>query len=75
MKKMMIIGMIAMAFTSCVTIKNERLATEAQLNWSIEKASHSTKSEVTKQTSATTSQTSCKSDIRHKEGWIHPAAR
>ncbi len=57
-------------FTSCASTKGEHIS-GGQANWPVEETNLSTKG----QASATSSKTSYKPEIRHKEGWIHPAAR
>lgn len=76
MKKIMISGLVTLMFTSCASIKSEQFATVEQSGCpTVEESNQSAKSKVKEQTSVTSSQTSYKSEIHHKEGWIHPAAR
>lgn len=74
MKKIMISGLVTLMFTSCASTKNEQFATGEQSNC-LKEANLSMKGKVDEQTSVTLFQTSYKPEIRHKEGWIHPAAR
>lgn len=76
MKKIMISGLVTLMFTSCASTKSVQLATGGQPSWPVEEANLTMKKdEIKEQTTVAMSKVSCRPEIRHKEGWIHPAAR
>lgn len=77
MEKIIVSGLLLalIMITSCASTKDEQLVTGGQPNWPVEEANFTTKGEVKDLTAVTTSQTSYKPEIRHKQGYIHHAAR
>lgn len=75
MKKILISGLVALVFTSCASTWSGQLTTEGQPSWPAEEAIFATKVGMAKKSSISSPRTSCEPEIRHKEGWLHPAAR
>lgn len=75
MKKILISGLVALVFTSCASIRSGKLTTEGQPSWPAKEAIFATKVGREKKTSTFSPRASNEPEIRHKEGWLHPAAR
>ena len=73
MKKMMILGMIAMAFTSCTTIKSGISAADEQASMSVDEMELTTEHKPSKESSWPLAQVPSKCDST--KVWIHPAER
>lgn len=73
MKKMMILGMIAMAFTSCTTIKSGMSVTDEQTSLSVDERVLTTEYKSSKESSLPLAQVPSKRDST--KVWIHPAER
>ena len=73
MKKMMILGMIAMAFTSCTTIKSGMSVTDEQASLSVGEKELTTEHVSSKESSWPLAQVPSKRDST--KVWIHPAER
>ena len=73
MKKMMILGMIAIAFTSCTTIKSGMSVTDEQTSLSVDEKVFTTEYKSSKESSLPLAQFPSKRDST--KVWIHPAER
>ena len=73
MKKMMILGMIAMAFTSCTTIKSGMSVADEQASLSVGEKKLTTEHVSSKESSWPLAQVPSRRDST--KVWIHPAER
>jgi len=73
MKKLMILGMIAISFTSCTTIKSGMSVTDEQASLSVEEKVLTTERTSSKESSMPMAQVASKRDST--KVWIHPAER
>lgn len=73
MKKMMILAMIVIAFTSCTTIKSSLSVTEEQTILSADEKVLTTECTSSKGASMPVAQVACMRDT--VKVWIHPAER
>ena len=73
MKKMMILAMIAIAFTSCTTIKSSMSVSDDKTSLSVDEKVLTTECTSSKESSWPLTQVASKRDTTRV--WIHPAER